>query len=111
MRMDAAYGASAAVLLIVGFLRVFYTEKGAAYYFNSGTFIAKIALFVIVALLSIYPTMRFLSWRKALKQERVPLLAARTRRTMRLILHVELTLLFSIMLFAVLMARGIGFIG
>ena len=111
LRMDAVYGASAAVLLIVGFLRVFYTEKGAAYYFNSGTFIAKIALFIIVALLSIYPTMQFLRWRKTLKLQQLPVLAADQRRTMRLILHVELTLLFAIMLFAVLMARGIGFIG
>ena len=33
LRMDATYGMSAMVLLVVGFLRVFYTEKGAAYYF------------------------------------------------------------------------------
>ena len=60
VRMDAVYGIAAAVILIVGFLRVFYTEKGSAYYFHSGTFLAKFALFVIVALLSIYPTMQFM---------------------------------------------------
>ncbi len=42
LRMDAAFGIAALVLLIVGFLRVFFTEKGAAYYFHSGTFIAKV---------------------------------------------------------------------
>jgi uncharacterized membrane protein len=46
LRMDSVYGAAAGLLLVVGFLRVFYTEKGAAYYFHSGAFIAKIALFV-----------------------------------------------------------------
>jgi putative membrane protein len=111
VRMDAVYGIAAAVILIVGFLRVFYTEKGSAYYFHSGTFLAKFALFVIVALLSIYPTMQFLSWRKTLAAQQVPTLEAATRRRIRLILHVELTLLFLMMLFAVMMARGIGYFG
>ena len=111
VRMDAAYGIAAAVLLIVGLLRVFYTEKGAAYYFASGTFIAKLALFLIVGLLSIYPTMTFLRWRPALRDERVPTLPPDTRRTLRLLVHAELTLLFVIMLLAAMMARGIGFLG
>ena len=34
---------SAGVLLVVGLLRVFYFEKGAAFYFSSGAFIAKLA--------------------------------------------------------------------
>ena len=111
VRMDAAYGIAAAVLLIVGLLRVFYTEKGAAYYFASGTFLAKFALFLIVGLLSIYPTLTFLRWRPALREQRVPTLAADVRRTLRLLVHVELTLLFVIMLLAAMMARGIGFLG
>lgn len=111
LRMDAAYGISAVVLLVVGFLRVFYTEKGADYYFHSGPFIAKISLFVLVGLLSIYPTMQFTGWRKGLRQNQVPVLDDGKRRTLRLIMHVELTLLFLIMLCAALMARGIGFIG
>lgn len=111
LRMDAAYGIAAAVLLIVGLLRVFYTEKGAAYYFASGTFIAKLALFLIVGLLSIYPTMTFLRWRPALREERVPTLPPAARRTLRLCIHAELTLLFVIMLLAAMMARGIGFLG
>ena len=41
LRMDAAYGVAASLLLIVGFLRVFYTEKGSAYYFHSIPFIAR----------------------------------------------------------------------
>lgn len=63
LRIDAAYGMSAMTLIAVGFVRVFYTEKGAAYYFHSASFIAKIALFATVGLLSIYPTRQFLSWR------------------------------------------------
>lgn len=111
LRMDSAYGLSALVLLVVGFIRVVYTEKGADYYFHSGTFLAKLALFIVVGLLSIVPTVQFLGWRKALKTGQAPALDEAARRRMRMIIHTELTLLFLIMLCAALMARGIGFIG
>ena len=58
---DLALGASASTILLIGFLRVFYFEKGASYYFHSVPFIAKVTLFAIVFLLSIYPTVEFLS--------------------------------------------------
>lgn len=111
VRMDAAYGIAALVLLVVGFLRVFYTEKVPAYYFHNGAFLAKIALFAIVGLISIYPTMQFLGWRKALKQQQVPTLAAAARSRIRMILHLELTLLFVIMLMAAIMAGSVGNLG
>ena len=111
LRMDMVYGIAALVVLVVGFLRVFYTEKGAAYYFASGPFLVKLGLFIIVGVLSIYPTMKFLGWRKALRAQRVPELDAATRRRVRLAVHIELTLLFVIMLMAVMMARGIWFLG
>jgi putative membrane protein len=108
LRMDAAYGIAASVLLVVGFVRVFYTEKGASYYFSNGPFIAKITLFAIVGLLSIYPTVQFLRLRGALREGRTPALDPAKMRTLRKIIHTELTLLFAIMLCAALMARGIG---
>jgi putative membrane protein len=111
LRVDMAYGIAALVLLVVGFLRVFYTEKGAAYYFASGSFLTKLALFIIVGLLSIYPTMKFLAWRKALREGRVPEFDAGTRRKVRMLIHLELTLLFVIMLMAVMMARGVWYFG
>lgn len=111
LRMDMVYGIAATVVLIVGLLRVFYTEKGAAYYFASGTFLAKLTLFIIVGLLSIYPTLRFLRWRAALREQRVPAFDPATRRKVRMLIHVELTLLAVILLLAVMMARGIGFLG
>ena len=111
LRMDAAYGSAALVLLVVGLLRVFYTEKGTAYYFHSGTFLAKLTLFVIVGLLSIYPTMQFLRWRPALREQRAPQLDAATRGRLRMLVHLELTLLLVILLLAPMMARGIGYFG
>jgi len=111
VRMDAAYGVAALVLLVVGLLRVIYTEKGTAYYFHSGTFLAKLTLFVIVGLLSIYPTMQFLRWRPALREQRAPQLDPATRSRLRMLVHIELTLLLVILLLAPMMARGIGYFG
>ena len=50
---------------VLGMLRVRFFDKGADYYLHSIPFIAKVSLFVIVALLSIYPTLQFLSWKAA----------------------------------------------
>lgn len=111
MRMDAAYGISALVLLVVGFGRVFHTEKGAAYYFGSAPFLVKLSLFVIAGLLSIKPTREFLSWRKAVREQRLPDFSDAKRRSIRRIIHIQLLAMLGIMLCAALMARGIGFIG
>jgi putative membrane protein len=111
LRMDMVYGIAATVLLIVGFARVFHTEKGSAYYFASASFLVKLTLFIVVGLLSIYPTIKFLGWRKALREGRAPDFDAGTRRNVRMLVHIELTLLFVIMLMAVMMARGIWYLG
>ena len=108
---DLVLGASAFVVLIVGFLRVLYFEKGASYYFHSVPFIAKLSLFVIVALLSIYPTVEFLSWRKPLKEGRVPIVSDRKVRLIRSIIHWELVGIVLLILGAALMARGVGYVG
>lgn len=105
---DLAFGVSAGVILVVGLLRVFFFEKGAAYYFSNGSFIAKFSLFVLVALLSIYPTLQFLSWRGAVKQRQRPDISAQKLRFVRAVIHCELAGIVLIILFAALMARGIG---
>jgi putative membrane protein len=103
---DAVIGGSAGVLLVVGLLRVFYFEKGAAYYFHSHAFLTKFSLFVIVALLSIVPTVEFLSWRKALKAGQAPAVAAPKLKRLRMIIHIELAAVVIILLCAAIMAKG-----
>jgi len=105
--IDALYGASAGVLLIVGLLRVFYFEKGGTYYFQSAPFIAKLALFIAVALVSIYPTVTFRRWAR---QPTLTVTAA-SLRTVRRVVHLQLAGVVLILLFAAMMARGIGFFG
>jgi putative membrane protein len=108
---DLIFGISASIILVVGFLRVFYFEKGPAYYFHSVPFIAKISLFVAVGLLSIYPTLQFLSWRKSLREGLAPVVSASTMRTIQSIILWELAGVVLIILCAVLMARGVGVVG
>ena len=61
-RLDVIYGGSAAFVLLTGIMRM-YLEKGATYYLHNGAFHALLGVFVIAALLSIYPTLVFLRWR------------------------------------------------
>jgi putative membrane protein len=109
VRMDTVYGMAATVLLIVGFVRVLHTEKGSMYYFSSGPFLVKLTLFIVVAVLSIYPTIKFIGWRKALREGRLPEFDSGTRRKIRMLVHLELTLIFVIILMAIMMARGIWY--
>jgi len=109
--VDAIYGASAGALLVIGFLRVMYFEKGPAYYFHSAPFIAKLSLFVIVGLLSIVPTREFASWKKAVKQGQIPVVSDARKRLMRKIIHWELMGAVLILLCAALMAKGVGYFG
>jgi len=104
--VDAVLGASAVLLLIVGLLRVFYFEKGSLYYFSSHAFLTKFAVFIILALLSIVPTLEFLSWRKAVNAGQVPVVEARRMRLVRSIIHGELAGIVIILLCAAIMARG-----
>jgi|SRR5882672_2900392 len=107
LKIDAAFGISAGVVLVVGILRVIFFEKGADYYLHSVPFIAKVSLFVIVGLLSIYPTVKYMSWRPAVRQGQVPVVDAGTLRTLRRVLHIELAGVAILILLAAMMARGV----
>ena len=58
---DMVLGIAAGLLLIVGLSRVFFFEKGSDYYFHSHAFLTKFAIFILVGLLSVIPTVEFLS--------------------------------------------------
>jgi putative membrane protein len=103
---DVVLGAAAGALLVIGLLRVFLFEKGADYYFHSYAFLTKFVLFIIVGLLSIIPTMEFLSWREEIKAGEVPAMDAKQRRRVTMIIHSELAAIVIILLCAAIMARG-----
>jgi putative membrane protein len=105
---DRWYGIFAAAVLIVGFLRVFYFEKGYAFYAASPFFHAKLALFILVGLLSIYPTVRFIKWRRQTREGSAPTVSAREYKRIMVALRAEMLLLLGVALCASLMARGVG---
>jgi putative membrane protein len=107
-RADMVVGISATFLFLVGLARVFHFEKGAVYYFHNWAFIGKLSFFLLAALLSIYPTVKLISWSRALKRGETPSIDAATLRKVRMVIHLELTAVLPIVLFAAMMARGIG---
>lgn len=107
-RADLVYGISAGLLLIVGLLRVFYLEKGPAFYTNNPYFWLKMSAFLVVGLLSIDPTVRYIRWNRILKENRPPEIGEKEYRRTRLVLTLEVIGLAVILFAAAWMARGIG---
>jgi putative membrane protein len=107
-RASIIYILSAILILIFGLLRVYYFEKGADYYFGNHFFIIKLLVFLLIAGLHTIPAWRFFFWNKAISHGKAPELSERQVRTLRLIIHAELTGIGVIVLCAALMAHGIG---
>lgn len=107
-RMDIVYGVSAGFILIVGLLRVFYFEKGAPFYAHNWFFWTKMSGFALAALLSIYPTVRFVSWNRAFAQNQAPVISDTDASRIKMFLRLELLAIALILFSAAMMARGIG---
>jgi len=103
-RLDGAYGLLSMGVIAAGFTRAVYGAKGWAYYANNEMFWAKISVFIVVGLLSAVPTVRLIRWRK---QGVVPDAAA--MGALRRWMLAEVALIALIPIFAVMMARGIGY--
>lgn len=69
VRLDLIYGISAVVLLLTGLARLVWGAKGMGWYVGQPLFHLKITLFVLVALMSIKPSLEFRRWRKALQAD------------------------------------------
>lgn len=106
---DRLYGLSAATILVVGFLRVFFFEKGSAFYFSQPFFFVKFGLFLASGLVSIYPTLQFIRWRRQAGGQASVAPPADAFQKVRLILRVEVALIALIVLSATFMARAVTF--
>jgi putative membrane protein len=103
---DMVLGIAAGLLLIVGLCRVFFFEKGSEYYFHSHAFLTKFSVFIVIGLLSIIPTVEFLSWNKPLRAGEVPNVSAKKLKLVTAVIHGELFSIVIIVLCAAIMARG-----
>jgi putative membrane protein len=107
-RVDLAFGITAGVVLATGLLRVFWVGKGAAYYLGNPFFHALWIGFLVVASISIAPTLHFLRWGKGPRQGQAPVIPEPSFKLVRRALLIEVHLFAILPLLAVLMARGIG---
>lgn len=110
LRVDMAYGACAGVVLLTGAARVLWFGKGLEYYLYNGLFYAKVGLFILIGLLSIFPTLAFFNWRNDLLAGKAPQISPALARRIVLVIRLELLLLVCLPLLASLMARGFGMI-
>ena len=101
---DAWWGIAAALWLVTGVWRLFgHTEKNTSYYIGNNAFRLKIALFLVVIALELWPMVTLTRWRRRTAEPN-----ARDARRMEIISYVECALLITIVLAAVSMARGYG---
>jgi putative membrane protein len=106
--IDAGYGAAAAAVVIFGVARVIWGAKGYEYYLANHIFWTKMALFLIVGLLSIRPTFRYLAWRRQLRANAAFAPATAEVARMRAYLWAEAAFFLAIPVAAAAMARGYG---
>lgn len=103
--VDTIYGISAAAVLATGLLKWFVYGKGSAYYLSNWLFHFKLTCFILAALLSIWPTIRFIAGNRVARQGADTVLYP---KAVQHVIRVELLLIALIPLLAALMARGYG---
>lgn len=107
-RADAGFGIVAGAVLVTGALRAVYGAKGWAFYAHNPAFHVKIGLFVLVGLISIAPTLKFLRWRKARRADASFRVSEAEWTSARRLVMIELHVIALIPLAAVIMARGLA---
>jgi len=108
---DMGFGIAAGSVVLAGLSRLLWGAKPWAFYAHNPIFHTKMALFVVVGLISIWPTRAFLRWRKAAAADANFRVAESEWQRVKRIVLIEMHLLGLIPLLAVLMARGIGYRG
>ncbi|WP_299076964.1 DUF2214 family protein [uncultured Paraglaciecola sp.] len=101
-RIDMVYGVSAFVVLIAGLTLWLAVGKPAEFYTSNPVFHTKLTLFVIMALLSIYPSLYI--FKASRGKESLMTIPPKVINAIR----VELTCLVLIPVLAVFMAKGYG---
>jgi len=106
-RVDAIYGMAAILVLATGIARTIWGVKGSGWYWTNPLLHVKLTLFIIVGLISIFPTITYIRWRRQLRENKSLPSAAEVRKTRRLVM-IQAHILVVIPLFAVFLARGFG---
>lgn len=105
--IDGIYGLSALMVVGTGLLNWMVFGKGGTYYTSNTLFLIKISLFIIVGLLSIYPTVMIARAKKQNKENPTQEIAMPNAHKMKRFVLGELIIMSCIPLLAELMANGI----
>jgi putative membrane protein len=105
--VDRIYGIAAMTVLATGLLRIYLGAKGSGWYWGNWLLHVKLTLFVVTALLSIKPTLRFARWRKQLRATGA-LPSPEEVRSVRKLVMLQAHIIPLIPLAAVFLARGFG---
>lgn len=104
-KLDIGYGATAGLMVLVGIARVIWGEKGWAYYAGNHLFWGKMGLFALIAIASIRPTLIYLKWRKAQRNDRAFVPETKDVRAARTLVGNQMILLVFVVILAAGMAR------
>ncbi|RWA67743.1 DUF2214 family protein [Mesorhizobium sp.] len=107
--IDRHYGIIAALIVIIGICRVFFGLKGWEFYVYNWVFWAKMVAFVVVGLLSIVPTVRFVSWSRQAGSNPSFSVPAAELASVKNYVRAEGFIFLLIPAFAAAMARGYGY--
>ena len=107
---DVIYGIAGLAILITGILRVKYYGQGGEFYINNPIFWVKVSLYVVIGLISLYPTATYILWAIPLSKNKLPIISENLVKRFRLIITTELIGFAVIPFFATLMSRGIGLV-
>ena len=105
---DVVYGLGGVAILVTGILRVKYFGQGGDYYTTNPLFWIKVSLYILVGLLSLYPTTTYILWAIPLSKNKLPEISENLVKRFKLIITTELVGFATIPFFATLMARGVG---
>lgn len=105
VRVDAGYGMSAGLVIVIGICRVIWGIKTADFYLENPWFWTKMASFAVMGLLSVPPTITILKWRKAQRQNADFLPPSITILDLRRFVKLQVAMLAIILASAAAMAR------
>jgi putative membrane protein len=109
-RADGLWAAAAALWLGTGVWRlVAHTEKDVGYYFDNVVFMAKLACFLAIFALELYPIVTLVRWRRAFARSGAEWRPdERAARRIAVIGHAQAAIVILMVVLATSMARGDG---
>lgn len=106
--VDLGYLLALIASLATGLARVLNDDRGNAYYLANRLFWLKIAIFLIIGLIALFPTLQYIRWNREARSAPAFAPLSRELERVRGSQALQLGLMLLVPLLAVLVARGYG---